>query len=65
MLIALILVLVIWELYWTSKACWKAAKSDEWNWFIFMMAVKNGGYALEHASDELKADPEILALIDD
>ncbi|MFM1604550.1 MAG: DUF5652 family protein [Porticoccaceae bacterium] len=39
MLIALILVLVIWELYWTSKACWKAAKSDEWNWFIFMMAI--------------------------
>jgi len=39
MLIALILVLAIWELYWTSKACWKAAKSDEWNWFIFMMAI--------------------------
>jgi len=39
MLIALILVWAIWELYWTSKACWKAAKSDEWNWFIFMMAI--------------------------
>ena len=30
-----------------------------------LAAVKNDGYALEHASDELKADPEILALIDD
>jgi len=30
-----------------------------------MVAVKNDGYALECASEELKADPEILALIDD
>ena len=30
-----------------------------------MAAVKNGGYALEYASDELQTDPEILALIDD
>ncbi|MFM1604561.1 MAG: DUF4116 domain-containing protein [Porticoccaceae bacterium] len=30
-----------------------------------LAAVKNDGAALEHASDELKTDPEILALIDD
>ena len=30
-----------------------------------LVAVKDNGNALEHASDELKADPEILALIDD
>ena len=32
---------------------------------VVMAAVKNNGYALQFASDELKADPEILALIDD
>jgi len=30
-----------------------------------LAAVNNDGFALEYASDELKADPEILALIDD
>ena len=30
-----------------------------------MAAVKNDGRALENASDELKTDPEVLALIDD
>ena len=37
MLIFLIFVLIAWEVYWTVKACWKAAKSDEFNWFLFMM----------------------------
>jgi len=37
MLIFLILVLIVWEAYWTVTACWKAAKSDEFNWFLFMM----------------------------
>ena len=30
-----------------------------------LAAVKNDGEALQFASEELKADPEILALIDD
>ena len=30
-----------------------------------MAAVKKDGGPLEYASDELQADPEILALIDD
>ena len=30
-----------------------------------LAAVKDDGSALQYASDELKTDPEILALIDD
>jgi hypothetical protein len=37
MLILLILILITWEVYWTIKACWKAAKYDEYNWFVFML----------------------------
>jgi len=32
---------------------------------VVMAALKNFGGALRYSSDELKADPEILALIDD
>ena len=39
MLIILIILLAIWELYWTSKACWRAAKNDNWYWFLFMLAI--------------------------
>jgi hypothetical protein len=37
MLILIILILIIWEAYWTVKACWKAAKSGDFNWFVFML----------------------------
>ena len=37
MLIAAILILALWEAYWTVKACWKAAKADEFGWFIFLL----------------------------
>ena len=37
MLVVLIILLVVWEVYWTAKGCWKAAKADEKNWFVFML----------------------------
>ena len=37
LLILLILILVAWEAYWTVRACWKAAKSGEFKWFVFML----------------------------
>ena len=27
----------MWEIYWTAKACWKAAQAKEGYWFIFML----------------------------
>ena len=37
MLILFIIVILIWEIFWTSKACWAAAKADEKAWFLFML----------------------------
>tara|TARA_Y100001949_G_C15823984_1_gene259029 strand:- start:302 stop:499 length:198 start_codon:yes stop_codon:yes gene_type:complete len=36
-LILLVIILVLWEIYWTIKACWLAAKNDDKGWFIFML----------------------------
>ena len=44
MLIILIILLAIWELYWTSKACWRAAKNDNWYWFLFMLVINLFGF---------------------
>ncbi len=32
-----ILALVVWEIYWTVRACWLAAKNNDKGWFIFML----------------------------
>ena len=37
MLIALIIVLSIWEAYWTYQACWLASQRDEKKWFLFFL----------------------------
>ena len=37
LLILLILILIGWEAYWTVRACWKAAKSGDFKWFVFML----------------------------
>lgn len=37
MIIALILVLVIWEAFWTYKACWLASKLEQKAWFIVFL----------------------------
>ena len=36
-MILLIVILILWEIYWTVKACWLAAKNDDKGWFIFMI----------------------------
>jgi hypothetical protein len=37
--IALILVLSVWEVYWSYRACWLAAKRNEKKWFLFFLIV--------------------------
>jgi hypothetical protein len=34
---ALILVLMLWEVYWTYRACWLAAQRNEKRWFLFFL----------------------------
>jgi hypothetical protein len=36
-LIAAILMLALWEVYWTYHACWLASKRDEKKWFLFVL----------------------------
>jgi len=38
-LIFLLILLIIWEFYWTAKGCWKAAKQDDWYWFLAMLGI--------------------------
>lgn len=33
----LIIILALWELYWTITACWLASKRGEKGWFIFFL----------------------------
>jgi len=37
MLITLIVVLMVWEVYWTYHACWIASKLDEKKHFLFFL----------------------------
>ena len=37
MILFTIIILVIWELYWTVMACWMASKRNEFKWFVFML----------------------------
>ena len=32
-----ILALIVWEIYWTVRACWLASKNDDKGWFIFFL----------------------------
>jgi hypothetical protein len=34
---ALIILLAIWEVYWTYQACWLASKLDQRKWFLFFL----------------------------
>jgi len=36
-MVLLIILLVIWEIYWTYKACWIAAKRGDKKWFLFFL----------------------------
>ena len=44
MFIASVILLSIWEIYWTAKACWKAAQAKEGYWFIFMLVFNLWDY---------------------
>jgi len=35
----LIIILIIWELYWTARACWYAAKRNDRGWFLVFLIV--------------------------
>ena len=37
MILVLVLVVVVWEAFWTYKACWLAAKQDQKKWFLFFL----------------------------
>ncbi len=35
--VLLIVVLLLWEAFWTYKACWLAAKQDQKAWFVVFL----------------------------
>jgi|TARA_B100000929_G_scaffold104552_1_gene82697 hypothetical protein len=37
MLLVLILLLTVWEVYWTYKACWLASKNEHKGLFLFFL----------------------------
>ena len=36
-MITLIILLALWELFWTYQACWLAAQRNERKWFLFFL----------------------------
>ena len=36
----LLIILVIWEVYWTFQACWLAAKLGDKKWFLFFLVFQ-------------------------
>jgi len=36
-MMTLIILLALWELYWTYHACWLAAQRNEKKWFLFFL----------------------------
>ena len=36
-MITLIILLALWELYWTYHACWLASQRNEKKWFLFFL----------------------------
>jgi len=36
-MIPFLVILILWEIYWTVTACWLAAKRDDKGWFIFFL----------------------------
>lgn len=36
-MMTLIILLALWELYWTYQACWLAAQRNEKKWFLFFL----------------------------
>ena len=40
MLVVCLLIVVIWEVYWTFHACWLAAKLGDKKWFLFFLVFQ-------------------------
>tara|TARA_Y100001949_G_C15865022_1_gene276827 strand:+ start:214 stop:411 length:198 start_codon:yes stop_codon:yes gene_type:complete len=36
-MIPFLVILILWEIYWTVTACWLAAKRGDKGWFIFFL----------------------------
>ena len=36
-MVYLIILLTLWEIYWTYTACWLAAKREDKAWFLFFI----------------------------
>jgi len=41
--LALILILVLWELFWKGIALWKAARESQRYWFIAILILNTAG----------------------
>jgi hypothetical protein len=39
-LVVCLLIVVIWEVYWTFHACWLAAKLGDKKWFLFFLVFQ-------------------------
>jgi len=55
--VAIIIVLVIWELLWKGIALWKAARNNDSAWFVFILIFNTLGilpiiYILLHRNKE-------------
>ena len=37
MLLVLVIILTLWEVYWTYHACWLASKLGDKKWFLFFL----------------------------
>jgi hypothetical protein len=55
---ALILVLSVWAVYWSYRACWLAAKRNETKWFLFFLIVNLLG--IPEIIDIRKGNKELL-----
>ncbi|MEN6445965.1 MAG: DUF5652 family protein [Candidatus Cloacimonas sp.] len=40
---ALVLILVLWELFWKGIALWKAARESQKYWFIVILVLNTAG----------------------
>jgi len=43
MLYALIIFIVIWDIYWKIQSLWCAAKRDEKQWFVVLVIFNTAG----------------------
>jgi len=42
-LLALIIVLSIWEMIWKGVGMWKSARNDQLGWYVFILILNTAG----------------------